>query len=48
MRVPVLLHYYADMSIAEVAAALHRPKGTIKRMLFDARARLHSMLEVDK
>ena len=48
MRVPVLLHYYADMSIAEVAAALHRPEGTIKRVLFDARARLHSMLEVDK
>ncbi len=48
MRVPVLLHYYADMSIAEVAAALHRPEGTIKRVLHDARARLHSMLEVDK
>lgn len=48
MRVPVLLHYYADMSIAEVAAALHRPEGTIKRVLFDARARLHGMLEVDR
>lgn len=46
MRAPVLLHYYADMSIAEVAAALHRPEGTIKRILFDARARLHGMLEV--
>lgn len=47
MRAPVLLHYYADMSIAEVAGALHRPEGTIKRILFDARARLHGMLEVD-
>lgn len=48
MRAPVLLHYYADMSIAEVAGALHRPEGTIKRILFDARARLHGMLEVDR
>ena len=47
MRAPVLLHYYADMSIAEVARALHRPEGTVKRMLFDARARLLSMIEVD-
>jgi RNA polymerase sigma-70 factor (ECF subfamily) len=45
MRAPVLLHYYADMSVAEVAAALHRPQGTIKRTLSDARARLHGWLE---
>jgi len=48
MRAPVLLHYYADMSIAEVAGALHRPEGTIKRILFDARARLLGMLEADR
>lgn len=47
MRVPVLLHYYADMSVAEVSRALRRPEGTVKRMLFDARSRLHGMLEVD-
>ena len=45
MRAPVLLHYYADMSIADVATALHRPQGTIKRTLSDARSRLHSWLE---
>jgi RNA polymerase sigma-70 factor (ECF subfamily) len=45
LRVPVLLHYYADMSVAEVAAALKKPEGTIKRMLYDARARLASWLE---
>ena len=45
MRVPVLLHYFADMSIDEVAAALHRPPGTIKRTLSDARHMLHSWLE---
>jgi DNA-directed RNA polymerase specialized sigma24 family protein len=44
----VLLHYYADMSVAEVAAALHKPEGTVKRMLFDARARLHGWLEADR
>jgi RNA polymerase sigma-70 factor (ECF subfamily) len=48
MRAPVLLHYFADMSIAEVAGALHRPEGTVKRILYDARARLHGMLEVDR
>ena len=48
LRAPVLLHYYADMSIAEVAAALHQPEGTIKRMLFDARARLAGWLEADR
>ena len=47
MRAPVLLHYYADMSIAEVAAALHRPQGTIKRTLSDARSRLHAWLETE-
>ena len=26
LRTPVLLHYYADMSVAEVAAALHQPE----------------------
>jgi len=44
MRVPVLLYYYADMSVAEVATALHRPQGTVKRILSDARAQLHTML----
>ena len=41
MRAPILLHYYADMSVADVAIALHRPLGTIKRTLSDARALLN-------
>jgi RNA polymerase sigma-70 factor, ECF subfamily len=45
MRAPVLLHYYADMSIADIATALHRPQGTIKRTLSDARTKLHTWLE---
>ena len=45
MRAPVLLFYFADMSIDEVAAALHRPAGTIKRTLSDARSTLHGWIE---
>jgi RNA polymerase sigma-70 factor (ECF subfamily) len=45
MRTPVLLHYYADMSIRDVASALHRPEGTIKRTLSDARRVLLAWLE---
>jgi RNA polymerase sigma-70 factor (ECF subfamily) len=48
LRKPVLLYTYADMSVAEVAAALHKPEGTIKRMLYDARAHLHGSLEADR
>jgi RNA polymerase sigma-70 factor (ECF subfamily) len=48
MRAPVLLFYYADLSVAEVASALHRPEGTIKRLLSDARARLLVMLREER
>ena len=48
LRKPVLLHYYADMSVAEVAAAMHKPEGTVKRMLHDARNRLHGWLEASQ
>jgi RNA polymerase sigma-70 factor (ECF subfamily) len=48
LRTPVLLRFWADMSVAEIAAALHKPEGTIKRMLFDARNRLHGWLEEDR
>lgn len=47
MRVPVLLHYYADLSVADVARAVHRPEGTVKRLLHDARGLLHDMIEVE-
>jgi RNA polymerase sigma-70 factor (ECF subfamily) len=38
LRVVVLLHYYADLPVADVAHALHRPVGTVKRRLSEARA----------
>jgi RNA polymerase sigma-70 factor (ECF subfamily) len=45
LRRPVLLHYYADLPVAEVAKALHRPVGTIKRALSEGRAHLLNDIE---
>lgn len=39
----VLLHYYADMPLAEVATTLRRPLGTVKRQAHQARAALAAM-----
>ena len=36
----VLLHYYADLPLEAIASSLHRPLGTVKRQLHDARHRL--------
>ena len=41
----VLLHYYADLTVPAVAAAVGRPEGTAKRMLSEARALLAQSLE---
>jgi RNA polymerase sigma-70 factor (ECF subfamily) len=43
-REPVLLHYFADMAIDDVARALGRPVGTVKRQLHEARLALHDSL----
>jgi RNA polymerase sigma-70 factor (ECF subfamily) len=45
LRTPVLLHYYADLPVDEVAATLHLPVGTAKRRLHEARAILRTTLE---
>jgi len=45
LRTPVLLHYYADLSVADVAKALHRPVGTVKRLLAEGRASLLARIE---
>jgi RNA polymerase sigma-70 factor (ECF subfamily) len=37
LRQAVLLHYYADLPIDEVARLVHRPVGTVKRRLHEAR-----------
>ena len=41
----VLLHYYADLPVAAVAAAVGRPAGTVKRELSEARALLLTSIE---
>lgn len=41
----LLLHYWADLSVDDVARVLHRPVGTVKRRLSEARAALHAALE---
>lgn len=44
LREPVILHYLFDFSVAELAAWLNVPPGTIKRRLFDARQKLKEYL----
>ena len=39
-REVVLLHYYADLPVPEVAAVVRRPAGTVKRQLSEARSHL--------
>ncbi|WP_202862961.1 RNA polymerase sigma factor [Ornithinimicrobium murale] len=45
LRLPVLLFYFADLSVAEVARQVGRSEGAVKRDLYDARSRLASTLE---
>jgi RNA polymerase sigma-70 factor (ECF subfamily) len=45
LRGPVLLHYFGDFSIDDVARMLGRKAGTVKSQLFDARAVLRTALE---
>lgn len=45
LRDVVLLHYYADLSVADVAQAMQRPAGTIKRQLSEARQLLATHLD---
>ena len=44
-RQAILLHYYADIPIEQIAHLLHVPVGTVKRRLHDGRARLAADLE---
>lgn len=44
-REVVLLFYYSDLPLTEVAAAVRRPEGTVKRLLAEARERLAASLE---
>ncbi|HVE74578.1 MAG TPA: RNA polymerase sigma factor [Mycobacteriales bacterium] len=41
----VLLHYYTDLTVPDVARAVRRPEGSVKRMLSEARGLLAIALE---
>jgi RNA polymerase sigma-70 factor (ECF subfamily) len=43
----VLLHYFADLRVADVARAVRRPNGTVARQLAEARALLATHLKDD-
>jgi RNA polymerase sigma-70 factor (ECF subfamily) len=45
LREAVLLHYYADLPVTEVALLTKRPVGTVKRRLHEARQLLATQLE---
>lgn len=44
-RAAITLHYFEDLSVAEIAVALDTPAGTIKTRLMHARARLRLALQ---
>ncbi len=44
-RISVYLYYSLEMSVEEIAAALHIPKGTVKSRLYKARAIIAKKLE---
>ena len=46
-RVPVILRYYHDLSVAEIAETLGVPVGTIHSRLNHARERLRALLKED-
>jgi RNA polymerase sigma-70 factor, ECF subfamily len=47
LREVVLLHYWADLPVADVARLVRRPQGTVKRRLHEARAELARTLGRD-
>ena len=43
-RIAVALRYWDDLTVPEIAAAMHLNPGTVKRYLFDAAAVLRPLL----
>ena len=44
-RIAVLLHYYAELPLREVAAHMNKPEGTVRRWVAEARVTLRAQLE---
>ncbi|MEO3945980.1 sigma-70 family RNA polymerase sigma factor [Gorillibacterium sp. CAU 1737] len=47
LRIPLYLHYTAELSVDEIAATLGIPAGTVKSRLHKARKRIKLMLEAE-
>lgn len=47
LKIPLYMHYTAEMSINEIAAALKIPPGTVKKRLYQARQAMKKDLEVE-
>ena len=47
-RVPIWLHYFADMSVRQIAAALRRRESTVRSQLMRGRALLRDQLGKDR
>lgn len=45
LKIPVLLYYMEELSIAQIARAMKIPEGTVKSRLYQARKRLERELE---
>jgi len=43
--IPIVLRYYHDLSVAEIANILHIPEGTVHSRLNTARKQLHAVLK---
>jgi RNA polymerase sigma-70 factor (ECF subfamily) len=43
----LVLHYYIDLPLPEIAAALHLPEGTVKSRLHRARSAMRAALDAD-
>lgn len=46
LRIPIILHYFQELSVREAAEILDLPPGTVKSRLHSARGKLKTMLEV--
>jgi RNA polymerase sigma-70 factor (ECF subfamily) len=44
-RLPILLHYFFDLSVEETSQALAVPPGTVKSRLYSGRQKLKALLE---
>jgi len=44
-RIPVILFYAEDMKISEISSLLHKPEGTIKRRMHEAKKKIKQEME---